>query len=221
MRTASSSSPSGLDAVSAITADLQRVRRERRARFVPAALLAALVVVGGLLVTQVRPDLLEQPPAQLAVQVAGWVSCLLVLPAIGVGLMFPGRGARVGWVVLAILTTATSVTGWPFDRVHLVHAGSATHGLGCLGLVLGAGALLLAIGLASGAFLARHRRTGVYWIAAGLALVALNLVTSHCPRTGLMHVLPQHLGGAATLLGVTVAIALWMRAAATSRTCSR
>ena len=46
--------------------------------------------------------------------------------------------------------------------------------------------------------------SSVFWIAAGLTLAALNVVTWHCPESGLMHVLPSHVGGAAMLLGVAM-----------------
>jgi hypothetical protein len=173
-------------------------------------MLTAIVVVGVLVSTNVRPDLLHQPPMQLALQVMLWGLCLLVMPAIGVGLLFPGPTARTVLAVVAVITAIAAATGWPMSP----HAEGGAGGIDrCTTILVGAGALLLAVGFLSGAFVQRRRVTSVFWIAAGLTLAALNLVTWHCPRSGLAHVLPSHLGGAVLLLVVAgvVGVALHRR----------
>lgn len=200
--------PHANNALEAIVKDLRTQQRVRRAHFLPALLLVAVVVVGVLVSMKVRPDLFEQPPAQLALQGALWVMCLLVLPAVGVGLLFPGRWTRVILATSAILLAAAASTGWPLTG--LDHGGEAGVD-GCMMLVMGTGVMLLLIGFASGAFVQRRGVSGVFWVAAGLTLVALNVVTWHCPASGLMHVLPSHLGGAALLMAVAVVVGIISR----------
>jgi hypothetical protein len=192
------------DAFDAICSDLTHTQKARRAHFLPALMLAAITVIGTLVTLSVRPDLLHQPPAQLALQAVLWVLCLVVMPAIGVGLLFVGRKARIVLALVAVATAVAATTGWPLAPHPGGHAGVD----GCLSVVLGTGALLLGIGFLSGAFIQRRRVTAVFWVAAGLSLAALNLVTWHCPQSGLMHVLPSHLGGAVLLLAVAVAVGI-------------
>lgn len=188
--------------------DLRKEQRVRRAHFLPAFLLASVLVIGVLVSMNVRPDLLEQPPAQLVLQGALWIVCLLVLPAVGVGLLFPGRWTRVGLATGAILLAAAASTGWPFTG--LQHGGEAAVD-SCMMLVMGTGVMLVLIGFLSGAFVQRRGVAGVFWVAAGLTLVALNVVTWHCPASGMMHVLPSHLGGAGLLMGVAVVVGVLSR----------
>lgn len=195
------------NALKAILQDLEQGQRVRRAHFLPALLLAAIVVVGVLVSMNVRPDLLQQPPGQLAIQIGLWVLCLLVMPAVGVGLMFPGRWVRVGLATGAILLAAAASTGWPFTHVHHGEVGVDS----CLMMVMVTGTLLVLIGFLSGAFVQRRGVAGVFWIAAGLSLVALNVVTWHCPNSGLMHVVPGHLGGAALLMAAAVVVGVLSR----------
>jgi lysylphosphatidylglycerol synthetase-like protein (DUF2156 family) len=192
------------DAYAAIVADLECSRRAKRAHFLPALTLAAITVAGTLVTMSVRPDLWQQPPAQLAMQAVLWVLCLVVMPAIGVGLLFPGRRTRVILAIVAVATAIAATTGGPF----VPHAGGHGGMDRCLTIVVGTGVLLLGIGFLSGAFVQRRRMTGVFWVAAGLSLAALNIVTWHCPQSGLMHVLPSHLGGAALLLAVAVIVGI-------------
>lgn len=192
------------DALSAICADLERCQKAKRTHFLPALTLAAITVVGALVTMSVRPDLWQQPPAQLALQGLLWILCLVVMPAIGVGLLFPGRGARVLLALVAVATAVAATTGWPLAPHPGGHGGVDR----CLTMVVGAGVLLLGIGFLSGAFIQRRRVTAVFWVAAGLSLAALNLVTWHCPQSGLMHVLPSHLGGAALLLSIAVVVGI-------------
>lgn len=196
------------NAFQAIMQDLRKQQRVRRAHFLPALLLVAILVIGVLVSLEVRPDLLEQPPAQLALQGALWIVCLLVLPAVGVGLLFPGRWMRVSLATGAILLAAAASTGWPLTDLH---HGEAVGIDGCMMIVMGTGIMLVLIGFLSGAFVQRRGVASVFWVAAGLALVALNVVTWHCPASGLLHVLPSHLGGAALLMSVAVAVGVLSR----------
>ena len=198
------------NALQAIIKDLEAGQRVRRAHFLPALMLAAIVVIGVLISMKVRPDLLQQPPEQLAIQVGLWILCLLVMPAVGVGLMFPSRWLRVGLATAAILLAAAASTGWPFVDLHHHHHGEA--GIDqCLMLVMMTGVMLVLIGFLSGAFVQRRGMSGVFWVAAGLSLVALNVVTWHCPNSGLMHVLPSHMGGAIMLMAVAVVVGILSR----------
>ncbi len=197
--------PSALDA---IVADLKQGQHVRRAHFLPALLLVAIVAVGVLVTMSVRPDLLQLPPAQLVMHGFLWVLCLLVMPAIGVGLVFPGRWMRVALATGAVLLAAAASTGWPFAATHHGGHGGVDR---CLMLVLGTGVTLVLIGFLSGAFVQRRGVSGVFWVASGLTLVALNVVTWHCPSSGLMHILPSHVGGAALLLGVAVVVGVLSR----------
>lgn len=201
---------SDLDAHALISGDLARQRRAKRRHFLPALLLVVLVVGASLAISGVRGDLLHQPPWQLGLQISLWILCLLIFPAIGLGLLFPGRAARVLLAVAGVVATIAAALGQDarlFDagvRHHL----SGDHGLGCGLVLIGAGVIIFGIGLVSGAFVQRRRPAAVYWITAGVALAALNTVTWHCPATGLSHILPGHLGAAAVLLLLASVIAV-------------
>lgn len=198
-----------IDVSALIIGDLRSRQRERRRHFLPALLLAVLFVGGSLAVFGVRADLLDQPPWQLALQLLLWVLCFLVFPAIGLGLIFPRKGARLGLTLLAVIATIVAAAGQGLAGfTDLARHLTGEHGLGCVGLMMAAGLIILVIGVLSGAFSQRRRPSTVYWITAGVTLASLNLVTWHCPATGLAHVLPGHLGGAALLLLLASAVAL-------------
>lgn len=194
------------DAAQIIAADLGRVQRERRHRFSPALWLSVVAIAGSLAAVGVRPDLLAQPWPTLLGQLLAWGVCLLVFPAIGVGLLFPSRMLRVVIVVVGVLGTLGSTVHWTVPGV-----GPMEHRVGCFGLTVGIGLLLLTIGVASGAFVARRRHAAVLWIAAGLALAALNVVTWHCPHSELLHVATSHLAAAAGLIVAATIAGLWVR----------
>ncbi len=198
-----------IDVNALIIGDLQNRQRERRRHFLPALLLAALFVGGSLAIFGIRSDLLDQPPWQLALQLLLWVLCFLVFPAIGLGLIFPKKTTRLLLTLLAVVATVAAAAGQGLAGfTDLARHLSGEHGLGCVGLMLAAGLIIFVIGILSGAFAQRRRPSTVYWITAGVALASLNLVTWHCPATGLAHVLPGHLGGAALLLLLASAVAL-------------
>lgn len=196
--------PPSPTALEAIRAELGRLQQERRAHFRPALLLSVVAVAALLVVLGVRPDLLQLSPARLAVQVVLWVLCLLVFPALGVGILFVGRKTRFALAISAVALTIVASTGWPFTAAEPHTHGGAS--LGCFSVTLASGIALLGIGVLSGAFVQRRKMAAVFWIAAGLSLVALNVITWHCPASGMLHVLPSHLGGAVVLLGLAALV---------------
>lgn len=192
-----------LDARTLIEDDLERLQRARRRHFVPALVLAAFALASFIVIGGVRPDLLTQPPWQLVIQIALWALCLVVFPAIGLGLLFPGRVARVLLAIGGVLLTVAATLGWPSD-VLPNHDPLAFDG--CMVMLSLFGIGLLGLGLFSGAFVQRRRTSAIYWIAAGVALAALNTVTWHCPNTGAAHVMPNHLGGALVMMVLASAV---------------
>ncbi|MCR9166162.1 MAG: hypothetical protein ACE37F_10485 [Nannocystaceae bacterium] len=197
------------DALSAIRAELGQLQQERRAHFRPALILSLVAVVAALVVMGVRPDLLELPPGRLAVQVVLWALCLVVFPALGVGILFVGRTMRYVLAGAAIGLSIIAATGWPFSGA-IAH-GHGEMSYGCLSITVITGVAMLGIGVLSGAFVQRRTMTAVFWIAAGLSLVALNVVTWHCPATGMLHIVPSHLGGALALLGLAALVGWLVR----------
>ena len=199
-----------IDINALIVGDLERKQVAKRRHFLPALLLVLVFVGGSLAVVGVRADLFAQPPWQLALQFVLWLLCFLVFPAIGLGLFFPKRSTRFSLALLAVLATIAAAAGQGLSTVSdLSHHLTGEHGLGCVWFMLAAGLIILAIGYLSGAFIQRRRPSAVYWITAGVTLASLNMVTWHCPVTGLAHVLPGHLGGAALLLLFASAVALF------------
>jgi hypothetical protein len=191
--------PASQDRINArelIEDDLTQLQKERRRHFAPALILAVLALGGFFLIRGARPDLLNQPPWQLAVQIGLWGLCLVVFPAIGLGLLFPNRSTRVALAIGGVALTIAATLGWPFGLVpnHGLHFG------GCMVWLLTFGFVLVTLGLFSGAFVQRRANTAIYWVAAGVALAALNTVTWHCPMTGAEHVMASHLGGAIAVL---------------------
>ena len=185
------------------------MQQERRAHFRPALLLSLVAVVAPLVVMGVRPDLLDLPPGRLAVQVVLWVLCLVVFPALGVGILFVGRTMRYVLAGTAIGLSIIAATGWPFSQA-AVH-GHGELSFGCLSVTVITGVAMLGIGVLSGAFVQRRKMSAVFWIAAGLSLVALNVVTWHCPASGMLHIVPSHLGGALALLGLAALVGWLVR----------
>lgn len=200
--------PSALEAISA---ELGHEQQERRAHFRPALLLSLVVVVAPLVVFGVRPDLLDLPPERLAVQVLLWVLCLVVFPALGVGIFFVGRRVRYALALAAVALTVVAATGWPFAHTPVASHTHAMAPFGCVSVTLITGVAMLGIGVISGAFVQRRRASAVFWVAAGLSLVALNVVTWHCPASGMLHVVPMHLGGAAALLALAAIVGWFVR----------
>jgi hypothetical protein len=176
------------DAFAAITADLEREQQRKRRHFTPALMIATAIAIAIIGIVGVRVDLFEQPSWQLAIQGVTWVLCLLVFPAIGVGLLFPPRWARVLLAIAGVVAAMLAAIGWPPQPGD---TGSAP----CAWVSIGGGAAFLAIGAVSGAFAQRRARSSGFWVAAGLGLTALAAITWICPNPcgahiGLMHVAP-------------------------------
>lgn len=192
---------SRIDAASLIVADLQHAQRNRRRHFLP-ALLIVVFIVGGLMMLGLRPDLLEQPWWQLALQCVLWLLCLIVFPAIGLGLIFPSRPARIGLAAGAVGLTLFATLGVPQGDLF----GPDQHfGGGCGTMISVYAAVVLLMGILSGAFVQRRKSSAVYWISAGISLTALTAITWQCPVSGAAHVVPSHL---AVVAGVMVCTSL-------------
>jgi len=190
-----------LDAARLIAADLQGARRARVRHFVPALLLGLLAVGGFLVLEGLRPDLWRQPIGQLLAQMAVWGLCLVALPAVGIGLWFPPRPLRIGLVLGAIAAAVLAALG---PDLGSIVAGSVP-GQGprldyCVTATVGTGFVVLAIGVLSGAFVARRRAASALWVSGGLSLMALDAMIWHCPSDDPGHNLYSHLGAAALLM---------------------
>jgi hypothetical protein len=191
-----------VDAKALIAGDLAERRRERLQHFRPAWLLTAAIPIVGLVLTGARDDFWAQPAWILGLEALVWGLALFALPALGLGLWFPGRAARV---VLGLLAAAVAfvVAAGPalFDMSY--PTGMEDHPIyqvGCASLTLGAGALVLAVCALSGAFVQRRRSAGALWLAAAIALLGVLTTTWHCVITGLDHTLPSHLGAGVLML---------------------
>lgn len=201
-----------VDAKRLISGDLQAQRRERAQHFKAALLLVALGSAGLLTAVGVRPDLLRQPPGQLALQLLAWTLAFVVLPALGLGLWFPGARAR--WAIAGLAAaTAGLVAAGPalLDMSH--STGPTGPGLAfdyCTRLTLGSGALTLVVCALSGAFAMRRRPSAALWLAGSVVLIAVDTATWHCPWTHLTHTLPSHLGAGGLLLALATIAGLWL-----------
>ncbi|MBK7823959.1 hypothetical protein [Nannocystis sp.] len=197
-----------VDAGALIVGDLRALRRGRARHFAPALALSLLFVGGFLLLEGLRPDLWLQPGWQIAAQMAVWLLCLVALPAVGVGLWFPGRATRVALGLMAVVAALVGALG---PGLMDMFQGSGPMGQGpqldrCVASTIGAGLPLLALGVLSGASAQRRRAGGALWVSGGVSLMALDAITWHCPSDDLGHNLFSHLG-AAVLLLIVAAIA--------------
>lgn len=189
------------DAARLIQTDLADLRRTRRAHFIPALVLAVIVLGGFLLLTGLRPDLLDQPAWQLGLQLAVWLLCLVALPAVGLGLWFPARPVRV---VLAVSAVAAAIGAALGPALVDMFQGTGPERQAmrldyCMQATFLTGTLLFALGVVSGAFLQRRGRGSALWLSGGIALMALDAVVWHCPSDDLWHNLQSHLGAALAL----------------------
>lgn len=192
-------------ALAAICCDLDRERGQRRRHFTPALLMAIVVVVGVLAILGLRPDFTAQPDWQIAVQLVSWVVVLLVFPAIGVGLWFPSRTTRVLLAAGGVAASIVAATGLP-DASPEGPAGGGP----CWMVLAGCGLILLGLGALSGAFSQRRAQSAGYWIAAGLTLAALDVVTWICPNTQTQHLLTMHFAPAFALVVVAAVLGAWL-----------
>lgn len=187
-----------------ILGDLAALRRERLRHFAPALVLVLLASGGFLVVTGLRPDLWQQPTWQLALQSAVWLLCLVALPAVGLGLWFPGRGPRVLLAVAAVLAAAGAALGPGLSDMFQGTVPDARRmSLDfCMTAMIGHGFAVFAVAVLSGAYIQRRGRGSALWVAGGIALMALDAVVWHCPSQDLWHNLRSHLGAAALLLAL-------------------
>ena len=199
------SQPDQLDAVrDLIVADLENEQRGKRRHFLPALAIVILSVVTMWTVMGIRPDIVEQPWMVMCPYVVLWATCLIALPAIGVGLWFPPRWVRVGLVVGAVALTIFTALGLAGPAEEYTF--SLDH---CGAFVLVFGAMLVGLGVLSGAFAQRRGKAAVYWVAGGVSLTALQTLTFQCPVTGVSHIMTNHLGAAALLLSLAAAVGYW------------
>lgn len=197
-----------IDARQLIAADLAIQRRARAQHFRAGLALVGFGSAGLLAAVGVRPDLLRQPPGQIALQLSVWALALTALPAIGLGLWFPAAHvsrAIAGFAVLASGLVALGPDLW----VMSAERGPLSQALQlgpCLYMMFGSGALALAVCTISGAFTARRGPAAGLWIAGAVALVGVDTTSYHCTGTHLAHTLPSHLGGGLLLLLLGVSL---------------
>lgn len=183
-----------------IVGDLQALRRGRARHFMPALVLSLLLVGGFLTVDGLRPDLWLQPAWQIGAQMAVWLLCLVALPAVGIGLWFPSRALKVVLATGAVLAALAAALG---PALLDMLPGPLSQGPTfdrCVATMMGAGIPLIALGVMSGAFAQRRSAGGGLWVSGGLALMALDAITWHCPSNDLGHNLFSHFGSAGLLL---------------------
>jgi hypothetical protein len=194
------------DAATAIREELCAQRRRRRTRFGLSALLATSGF-GGIVAVWARPDLWDQPWPQLAGQIALWVLGLLVLPAIGVGLWFPGRmsSGSVALLTLLAIVLATG-SGWPAPALD----GEPTRSGSCAGIVGLVGAAGIGLALSSGAFIQCRRRASTLWLAAAIGVLALVAPLWVCTGAAQRHVWTDHLGFALVVAIAAAGLGRWM-----------
>ncbi|MEZ4426087.1 MAG: hypothetical protein R3A51_00190 [Nannocystaceae bacterium] len=198
-----------LDARLLISDDLAVLQRERRRHFAPALALVIIALTVLVLLLGIRPDMFDQPWWQLTLQGVVWVQCLLILPAIGLGLLFPGRGVKLVVALAAVVTTFFAAVGLPgpFPGFSALLEHAFGRGVGCISFVFAAGAGLLLIGHFSGAFAQRRRREAVLWITAGITMAVVDAITWHCPASDPLHTLSTHIGTALVVLAFASATA--------------
>lgn len=193
-----------VDAEALIRGDLRALRRGRARHFLPALGLSLLFIGGFLTLEGLRPDLWLQPAWQIAAQLAVWLLCLVALPAVGVGLWFPGRAMKLALAIGAVIAALAAAFG-PALLDMFPGTGPLSQGPQfdrCVASMLGSGFPLIALAVLSGAFAQRRRAGGGLWVAGGLALMALDAITWHCPSNDLGHNLFSHAGPAGLLLGL-------------------
>jgi hypothetical protein len=190
-----------MDVGAAIEVDLRGALRERR-RFFAVALASAVVICGATLAAiGTRGDLWAQPRGLLVLQVAVWILGLGVLPSVGIGLIFPRRAAlicaAIGSVGVGIIASVAS---------EMATLGGL--GLSCAALVLMVGAALVGVAAVSGALTQRERVSSALWVAGGVSLTSLGLITWHCAPGSWSHLLVGHLGATAALLVIAGGLAV-------------
>ena len=194
------------DVLGAIEADLAAAAAEKRRHFFPALIGAASLIAAMLAMAGIRDDVLEMPLWRQIALTGSWIVCGLLFPAVGVGVWFPRRAARIGLVVAGIVLPVAAVIGWPLghDEPH----GAAPCGVALL--VLGAG--LVGIGALSGAFAQRRAVASSAWVATGLTLAALATTSWVCPVDEGGHLTRGHIVPGLVLAALAVVLGRWLHA---------
>ncbi len=193
---------SGPDIFEAISADLDREQSTKRRHFTPALLIALGVVALLFGALGIRQDLFDQPLWRIATQGGLWLVCLILFPAIGIGLWFPSRALRIGIATVGGGLALVSALGWPPTSP------TGDGGGPCAMMLLSVGAVFLGLGALSGAFGQRRASSSTFWVASGIALGALASITWMCPNDASDHVLGTHLAPAVGLAVVASLIGM-------------
>ncbi|MEM6292960.1 MAG: hypothetical protein AAGA54_16920 [Myxococcota bacterium] len=194
------------DIFEAIGADLSAAQTKKRRHFIPAIVIVAIAIGGLLAMLGLRSDFASMPAWRQASFVASWFVCLLLFPAVGVGLWFPSRGQKVALATVGVLLPVTATLGWP-----IVPAGGHAAGP-CAAMTLSVGVVLVGVGAVSGAFAQRRSRSSTVWVATGLALASLVSVSCACPISEIDHLVFGHFAPAAGLAALGVLLGRWLHA---------
>jgi len=188
----------------AIGADLEAAAKAKRRHFLPATVGAISLILALLGMAGVREDFMELPLWRQFALGGSWVICGLLFPAVGVGLWFPGRLARISLAVAGVLLPLSALVGWPLghDEPH------AAAPCGMALVILGSG--LVGIGALSGAFAQRRSIGSTTWVAAGLTLAALATTGWVCPTDEGAHILWGHLLPAVGFAALALALGRWL-----------
>ncbi|MGH1341208.1 MAG: hypothetical protein ACRBN8_06640 [Nannocystales bacterium] len=192
------------DVFDAIGADLSAGTREKRRHFLPAFVGAVLLIFALLAMTGIRQDFDQMPLWRQAALGVSWLVCGVLFPAVGVGLWFPSRSARLALAVAGIALPLSAVVGWPLGT-------DAPHGAASCAIALVAlGTGLVGVGALSGAFAQRRAATSTMWVAAGLTLAALATTSWICPVDQGEHLVCGHLLPGLTFAALALALGRFM-----------
>lgn len=175
------------DVFDAIGADLSAGTREKRRHFLPAIVGAISLIFALVAMAGIREDFIEMPMWRQLSLATSWIICGLLFPAVGVGLWFPGRRARIVLAVAGVAVPLAAVVGWPMGTDPPHEATSCGMAL----IALGTG--LVGVGALSGAFAQRRAVVSTTWVAAGLTLAALATTSWICPVDHAGHLAWGHL----------------------------
>lgn len=192
------------DVLRAIEADLDAAAAQKRRHFLPALIGAISLITALVAMAGVREDFGGMPLWRQTALGGSWVVCGLLFPAVGVGLWFPRRGARIGLVAAGIALPLAAVVGWPLGHEE-AHAAAPC---GIALLVLGAG--LVGIGALSGAFAQRRSVGSSAWVATGLTLAALATTSWVCPVDEGDHLTWGHLVPGLVFAAIAVGLGRWL-----------
>ena len=192
------------DAFDAIGADLSAAAQEKRRHFLPALIGAISLILALIALAGIRQDFAGLPLWRQVSLGGSWLVCGLLFPAVGVGLWFPSRSARVVLAAVGLLLPLAAVVGWPLGA-------EPDHAAAPCGIALVAlGGGLVGVGALSGAFAQRRSVASTAWVAVGLTLAALATTSWICPVDAVSHVAWGHLGPAVGLSLLSLALGRWL-----------